>query len=85
MRTIAYEQIWNREAWIQDMDMVSRAMFAEQEDIQWLVGTGYQPVFLQYEVPELDQRCYQLSFQVPDTVLTHLILLFPEHQHRIEF
>lgn len=85
MRTIAYEQIWNQEAWIQDMHLTARAIFAEQEDIQWLVGNGHRPTFLEYEIPELAQRCYQLTFQVPDTVVTHLILLFPQHEHRMEF
>lgn len=85
MRTITYEQIWNRDCFVQDMDSVARAIFAENEDVQWLVGQGYMPEFWQMDVPELDQRHYTMKFRVPDPVLTHMMLLFPNYEHRREF
>lgn len=85
MRTITYEQIWNRDAFIADMDMVSRAIFAEREEIQWLVGNGHMPEMLQFDLIDQDQRHYLMIFRVPDSVLTYLMLLFPEAEHRIEF
>ena len=85
MRTIIYEQIWSQEAWIHDMDQVARAIFAENEDVQWLVGQGYIPEFWQWDVVNLDQRYYAMKFRVPDPVLTHMMLLFPDYEHRKEF
>ena len=85
MRTITYEQIWNEDAFVPDMDSVAKAIFAEQEDVQWLTGNGYLPEMWEMDVPDLNQRHYRLMFRVPDPVLTYMLLLFPNYENRIEF
>lgn len=85
MRIITYEQVWNSDHFCPDMDTIARTIFADSEDIQWLVGNGFMPEFLQFEMLDLDQKIYSVKFSLPDEVLTKLMLLFPEHEHRVEF
>jgi len=84
MKTIEYEQIWTMEDWIMDLDHIADRVFAEREEINWIVAQGYPARTTKYYDVQREVIHYKVCFDVPEQFITWLMIKYPNNKNRIE-
>lgn len=78
MKSVEYQQIWEMQDYILDMDNTVERVWDDHAQIQWLIDQGYEPKIQQMYDAASETVTFTMQFLIKPEDLTFLLIKWPQ-------